>query len=66
VSKGCATCHAQIDVGPKLERRRFDATDLSSFLANPWPPQAGKPAMTNLGPQQKEIASLVAYLNADH
>ena len=66
VSKGCVTCHAQIDVGPKLEGRRFDATDLSSFLANPRPPQAGKPAMPNLGLQQKEIASLVDYLNTDH
>ena len=65
VAKGCVTCHAQIEVGPNLDGKRFDAPYLSAFLANPRPPQPGKAAMPNLGLQPKEIASLVAYLNSD-
>jgi len=64
VAKGCVTCHVQIQVGPKLDGKRFDATYLTGFLANPTPPQPGKPAMPNLGLQRREIASLVAYLNS--
>jgi hypothetical protein len=63
VAKGCETCHVQIEVGPKLDGKRFDSTYIAGFLANPTPPQPGKPAMPNLGLQQREIASLVAYLN---
>ena len=64
VAKGCVTCHGQIDVGPKLDGRRFDATYISGFLANPpRTPTQGRSAMPNLGLEQKEIASLVAYLN---
>jgi cytochrome c2 len=65
VSKGCVTCHAQMDVGPNLDGKRFDATYLAGFLANPRAPQPGKAAMPNLGLEQTEIASLVAYLNSD-
>ena len=65
VAKGCETCHVQIDVGPKLDGKRFDSTYIAGFLANPKPPQAGKPAMPNLGLEQREIASLVAYLNGN-
>ena len=64
VAKGCITCHVQIQVGPKLDGKRFDATYLAGYLANPTPPQPGKPAMPNLGLEQREIASLVAYLNS--
>jgi len=63
VAKGCETCHVQIEVGPKLDGKRFDSTYIAGFLANPTPPQPGKAAMPNLGLQQREIASLVAYLN---
>ena len=65
VAKGCVTCHVQIPVGPKLESKRFDATVLAAFLANPKRavPVRGQPEMPNLGLQQREIASLVAYLN---
>ncbi len=65
-AKGCVMCHVQIDVGPKLEGRRFDATYISGFLASPprTPTQPGRPAMPNMGLAPKEIASLVAYLNS--
>jgi mono/diheme cytochrome c family protein len=64
-AKGCVTCHVQIDVGPRLEGRRFDPAYISGFIANPprTPTQRGRPAMPNLGLEQREIASLVAYLN---
>ena len=62
VAKGCETCHVQIGVGPKLDGKRFDSTYIAGFLANPTPPEPGKPPMPNLGLQQREIASLVAYL----
>ena len=65
VAKGCETCHVQIGVGPKLDGKRFDSTYIAGFLANPTPPEPGKPAMPNLGLQQREIASLVAYLNGN-
>jgi hypothetical protein len=65
-AKGCVTCHVQIPVGPKLDGRRFDATYISAFLANPprTPTQPNREAMPNLGLDQREIASLVAYLNS--
>ena len=65
VAKGCVTCHVQMGVGPNLDGKRFDAAYLSGFLANPTPPQPGKPAMPNLGLQPREIASLVTYLNSN-
>jgi mono/diheme cytochrome c family protein len=68
VAKGCVTCHVQIAVGPKLDGKRFDASYLAGFLANPVPTpshEAGKPTMPNLGLKQREIASLVSYLNSN-
>ena len=65
VAKGCETCHVQIGVGPKLDGKRFDSTYIAGFLANPTPPEPGKPAMPNLGLQPREIASLVAHLNGN-
>jgi mono/diheme cytochrome c family protein len=67
VSKGCVTCHEQIEVGPKLGGRRFDVADISGFLANPpsTPSRGGSSPMPNLGLQQREIASLVSFLNSD-
>lgn len=65
-AKGCVTCHVQMDVGPRLEGRRFEAAYISTFLANPprTPTQPSRSPMPNLGLQQREIASLVAYLNS--
>lgn len=66
VAKGCVTCHQQIEVGPRLEGKRFDVTYISGFLAKPpTTPSKGTSPMPNLGLQQREIASLVAYLNSD-
>ena len=67
VAKGCVTCHEQIGVGPNLAGKRFDVAYISGFIANP-PSTASRPGgsvMPNLGLQQREIASLVAYLNSD-
>lgn len=66
VAKGCVTCHVQIRAGPKLDGKRFDATYISGWLANPTPMTRDpkNPTMPNLGLQQREIASLVAYLNS--
>lgn len=67
VSKGCVTCHEQIEVGPKLDGKRFDVAYISGFLANPpsTPSRGGNTPMPNLGLQQREIASLVSFLNSD-
>ena len=67
VAKGCVTCHQQIGVGPALDGRRFDVASISGFIANPpsTPSRPGGSPMPNLGLQQREIASLVAYLNSD-
>jgi hypothetical protein len=67
VAKGCVTCHEQIEVGPKLEGKRFEVAYISGFLANPpsTPSRGGNFPMPNLGLQQREIASLVAFLNSD-
>ena len=67
VAKGCVTCHEQIEVGPRLDGKRFDATYISRFLANPpaKPSLPGRSPMPNLGLEAREIASLVAYLNSD-
>lgn len=76
VAKGCFTCHVNseatsqsgIAVGPALTGRRYPADYLSKLLANPEvvrPPRPGAPTMPNLGLKEREIASLVAFLNAD-
>jgi len=66
VAKGCVTCHVDAKVGPSLEGRRFDPTYLAGFLEKPRriTPTASM-VMPNLGLKQREIASLVAYLNSD-
>lgn len=65
-AKGCVTCHAQMDVGPRLDGKRFDVAYISAFLANPprTPSQPGRGTMPNLGLQPREIASLIVYLNS--
>lgn len=68
VAKGCVTCHVDIDVGPKLEGRRFDARYLAEFLADPKPTanlKANQSPMPNLGLKSAEIASLVTFLNSE-
>lgn len=67
VAKGCVTCHEQIEVGPRLEGKRFDVAYVSGFIANPpaTPSRGGSFPMPNLGLQQREIASLVTFLNSD-
>lgn len=67
VAKGCVTCHVQIGVGPNLDGKRFDVAYISGFLAKPptAPREPGKAVMPNLGLEEREIASLVAYLNSD-
>jgi len=66
-SKGCVTCHVQMRVGPSLDGKRFDAAYIARFLADPSiaPPLPNGATMPNLGLQQREIASLVTYLNSD-
>jgi mono/diheme cytochrome c family protein len=66
VAKGCVTCHVDIDVGPKLDGRRFEPQYLAQFLANPKPTanlKANQSPMPDLGLKGAEIASLVAFLN---
>ena len=66
-AKGCVTCHVDIQVGPNLTGRRYDAAWLARFLADPQmvrPAPAGKPRMPTLGLEGREIASLVAFVNA--
>jgi hypothetical protein len=67
VAKGCVTCHQQIAVGPNLDGKRFDVAYISGFIANPptTPSRPGGSPMPNLGLRQREIASLVAFLNSD-
>jgi hypothetical protein len=67
VAKGCVTCHEQIAVGPNLDGKRFDVAYISGFIANPptTPSRPGGSPMPNLGLRQREIASLVAFLNSD-
>jgi hypothetical protein len=67
VAKGCVTCHEQIEVGPRLAGKRFDATYIARFLASPpsTPSQPGRSTMPNLALETREIAVLVSYLNSD-
>ncbi|MBA3341835.1 MAG: hypothetical protein H0T48_08355 [Gemmatimonadaceae bacterium] len=72
---GCVTCHVHRDVGisgevgdfgPDLTDRRFAADYLARFLADPSikPPTNGK-RMPSLGLREKDIAPLVAFINAE-
>jgi hypothetical protein len=74
-AQGCVTCHVHREVGligelssfgPDLTDRRFPADYLARFLANPSikPPVDGK-SMPNLALREKEIAPLVAFINAE-
>jgi mono/diheme cytochrome c family protein len=74
-AQGCVTCHVHRDVeltgqledyGPDLTDRRFPADYLARFLANPSikPPTNGR-QMPNLALREKEIAPLIAFINAD-
>lgn len=74
-AKGCVTCHVHRDVpiqgelkdfGPELTERRFAADYLARFLADPSikPPSEGK-RMPNPSLREKDIARLVAFINAE-
>ena len=75
VAKGCVSCHMRNDadvgsgeaIGPALTGKRWQAEFLRRFLADPAanPTHTGRFRMPNLGLQQAEIASLVAFLNED-
>jgi hypothetical protein len=76
VAKGCVTCHNHtgsgvpgIAVGPDLTDRRFPADYLAKFLADPSikTSQQGSSAtkMPDLELAPREIASLVAFINAE-
>lgn len=71
---GCVTCHVHravgiagevSDVGPDLTDRRFPPDYLARFLADPSikPPTNGK-RMPSLALRDKDIAPLVAFINA--
>jgi mono/diheme cytochrome c family protein len=65
-AKGCVTCHVDIQNGPNLTGRRYDAGWLARFLADPQrvrPAPVGKPTMPTLGLDGREIAALVAFVN---
>ena len=75
VAKGCVTCHVHDavpirgelgDFGPDLTGRRFAPEYLARFLADPSikPPTNGR-RMPNLGLREKDIATLVAFINAE-
>jgi cytochrome c551/c552 len=74
-AKGCVACHVHSavpiagelsDFGPDLTDRRFDAKYLARFLADPSikPPTNGK-RMPNLALREKDIAPLIAFINAE-
>jgi cytochrome c551/c552 len=74
VAKGCITCHVHRDVkqsgvvkvGPELTDIRYTADYLARFLENPAiKPPTGPNRMPNLQLAQNEIASLVAFLDAE-
>ncbi len=72
---GCVTCHVHSavpitgelsDFGPNLTDRRFAPDYLAQFLADPSikPPTNGK-RMPNLALREKDIAPLIAFINAE-
>jgi cytochrome c553 len=76
VAKGCVTCHVHPDVqgsgeiklGPDLAGRRFAADYLQRFLADPNIATTRGPdgfEMPDLKLDPQEIASLVAFINAE-
>jgi mono/diheme cytochrome c family protein len=76
-AKGCVTCHVHggVDIegdmkgaGPDLTGRKFPAEYLAQFLADPSikPPTAANGLrMPKLALKQAEIASLIAFINAE-
>jgi hypothetical protein len=74
-AKGCVTCHVHravdiagevSNVGPDLTDRRFPPDYLARFLADPSikPPTNGK-RMPSLALRDKDIAPLIAFINAE-
>lgn len=72
---GCVSCHVHRDVGitgevseygPDLTGRRFAADYLARFLADPSikPPSNGR-RMPNMALRERDIAPLVAFINAE-
>ena len=74
-SMGCVTCHTHRDVGitgevsnagPDLTGKTFPADYLAKFLANPSiKPSTNGNRMPSLGLREKDIAPLIAFINAD-
>jgi cytochrome c551/c552 len=76
VAKGCVTCHQNglatanmaVNVGPALVPHKYQAEFLARMLADPAaniPPRPESPVrMPDLGLEQQEITSLVAFINA--
>ena len=76
VAKGCNTCHMRNDapaglkVGPDLTGRRYPVDYVSKFLADPENHPLGKAGyngnrMPKLDLKEREIASLVSFLNSE-
>jgi mono/diheme cytochrome c family protein len=75
VAKGCVTCHVDAksgvdggmasSYGPNLTEKKFDGGYLAQWLANPAirPPTKADARMPNPELTQKEIGSLVAFIN---
>ena len=74
-SQGCVSCHVHrdvevkgqvSDVGPDLTDKRFPADYLARFLKDPSiKPSVDGRRMPNLDLRDKEIASLLAFINAE-
>jgi mono/diheme cytochrome c family protein len=75
VAKGCATCHVHgsvegsgfVKVGPELTPKRYVASFLARFLADPSIQQTPglQAKMPNLELKPAEISALVAFINSD-
>ena len=78
LAKGCVTCHVRgsegaggVKPGPDLTGKRYVAEYVATFLADPESSPLSRSTtpsgtrMPNLGLREREIASLVAFLNAD-
>ncbi len=73
-AKGCVVCHqhaevdgaGQVDFGPDLTGKRFNAGYLRQFLNDPAikPPTSNK-RMPKVSLSEREIASLVAFINGE-